>query len=227
MLIVLAGGLLLIIIFGPSLWVNHVLKRYSAERPDLAGTGGQFAEHLLGQLHLQQVKVESDEQADYYDPQQKRVCLTGDKFNGRSLTAVVVAAHEVGHAHQHASHYAPFHWRTRIVGLYQVLQKLSIGIILIAPVLTAITRMPSVGGGLLLVAAAGMLLGVLVQLVTLPVEWNASFSRALPILEAGNYLSEQDMPAARKILLAAALTYVAGALVSMLSFYRWVAVLRR
>ena len=227
MLIVLIAALLLIIIFGPSLWVRSVLKRYSVERPDLAGTGGQFAEHLLGQLHLQQVKVESDDKADYYDPEQQRVCLTADKFNGRTLTAIVVAAHEVGHAHQHASDYAPFHWRTRIVGLYQVLQRMSVGIILIAPVLMAITRVPSVGGGLLLVAAAGMLMGVLVQLVTLPVEWNASFSRALPILEAGHYLSEQDMPAARKILLAAALTYVAGALVSLLNFYRWVAILRR
>jgi len=227
MLIALIAVFLLLIIFGPSLWVRSVLKRYSVERPDLAGTGGQFAEHLLGQLHLQQVKVESDDKADFYDPKQHRVCLTTDKYNGRTLTAVVVAAHEVGHAHQHASDYAPFHWRTRVVGLYRVLQKISVSIFLIAPILTAITRVPSVGGGLLLIAAAGMLLGVLVQLVTLPVEWNASFSRALPILEAGHYLSEQDMPAARKILLAAALTYVAGALVSLLSFYRWIAVLRR
>ncbi len=219
--------LLLLIVFGPTLWVRSVLKRYSADRADLAGTGGQFAEHLLKQLHLPEVKVESHEQADFYDPQQQRVCLTADKYNGRSLTAVVVAAHEVGHAHQHANQYAPMLWRTRVVLLYQVLQKISVGLIMIAPVLAAITRAPAAGGGLLLLAASGMLLGVLVQLVTLPVEWNASFSRALPILEAGQYLHAEDMPAARKILLAAALTYVAAALASLLNFWRWASILRR
>ena len=96
-----------------------------------------------------------------------------------------------------------------------------------APVLSVLTRAPQTGALMLLIGVAAMSLGTLVHLVTLPVELDASFGKALPILEEGNYLQDGDLPHARRILKAAALTYVAGSLASLLNLGRWLAVLRR
>ncbi len=90
-----------------------------------------------------------------------------------------------------------------------------------------IARVPQASLGILLLAVASMALGTLVHLVTLPVELDASYGKALPILEQGNYLQDGDLPHARRILKAAALTYVAGSLASLLNLGRWIAVLRR
>ena len=88
---ILIGTLLvLLLLFGPQLWVQRVLQRYSKPRVDFPGTGGEFAYHLLRQLHLDQVRVEASEQGDHYDPQSKAVRLTPDKLNGKSLTAITV-----------------------------------------------------------------------------------------------------------------------------------------
>lgn len=213
--------LLLLLLFGPQLWVKAVLRRYDAPRPDFPGTGGEFARHLLNRLHLEQVKVETTNTGDHYDPSSRTVRLTADKFERRSLTAVAVAAHEVGHALQHKVGYAPLRWRSRLVSLAVVAQTLGNGLFVLAPVAAAVTRTPT--SGLLLLAAGLASFGsaTLVHLITLPVEWDASFRRALPLLEAGAYLSDSDRKNARRILTAAAFTYVAGSLASLLNLWRW------
>ena len=88
------------VIFLPQLWVQRVLKKHSNIRSDFPGTGGEFAQHLIKQFDLN-VKLETTEQGDHYDPQTKTVRLSTQNYNAKSLTAVATAAHEIGHAIQH------------------------------------------------------------------------------------------------------------------------------
>ena len=99
---VLAAGLLIVLalIFGPSLWVKLVMKRHSSEKPEMPGTGGELAKHLIEQFSLKDVKVEVTELGDHYDPIEKRVRLLREHYESKSLTAIAIAAHEVGHAIQ-------------------------------------------------------------------------------------------------------------------------------
>jgi len=210
----------------PQLWVRAVMARHSAERPDFPGTGGQFARHLLDEMKLHEVRVEETQIGDHYDPQDKAVRLSPDNFSGRSLTAVTVAAHEVGHAMQDATSYPPLVARTRLAKTGAIVERVGAFVMIAAPLMAVLVKHPA---GMLFQIAAGLLLigfTVLVHLTTLPVEFDASFKRALPVLRAGQYIPERDMPAARGILRAAALTYVAGALISLINIARWLRVLR-
>jgi Zn-dependent membrane protease YugP len=218
--------LLLLLLFGPQLWVRAVLKRHSKPRADFPGTGGEFAHHLLKQLQLDKVRVEASDQGDHYDPRSKTVRLTPDKLNGKSLTAITVAAHEVGHALQDKLGYQPLRLRGRLAVLAQAVQQLGNGLFVLAPLVTLLTRAPSSAFVMLAAGVASFGSAALVHLITLPVEWDASFRRALPLLEAGRYLSAQDQRHARQILTAAAFTYVAGSLASLLNLWRWLRWLR-
>ncbi len=221
--------ILLLIVFGPQIWTKRVFARYATQRDDYPGTGGELARHLLDQFDMKHIKVEQTDTfpGDHYDPQTKTVRLTPDKLNGKSLTAVTVAAHEVGHAIQDYTGYQPLVERTRLVRLAQGAEKVGAVMMLGVPIVVGLTRAPAAG---MLVLVAGVLtmgISTLVHLVTLPVEWDASFRRALPVLQEGQYLSHGDMTGARKILTAAALTYVAASLASLLNLWRWIALLRR
>jgi Zn-dependent membrane protease YugP len=227
LLIILLILLVLGIIFVPQIWLTRTLRKYHQPADKFPGTGGQFAVHLLKQLNIEDVNVEVTPSGDHYDPRQKMVRLGEDNFNNKSLTAIVVAAHEVGHAIQHKSSYRLFRLRQALAVLAIVAEKTGIIIFMIMPVLTLVSRAPIVGIMATASAVILMSIGVLVHLITLPVEWDASFRRALPILEAGEYLDTEDYPAARKILKAAAFTYLAGALSSLLNLSRWIAILRR
>lgn len=223
-IIVLLAVLALAIL--PQMWVKRVIETHSVDRPDFPGTGGEFARHLLEEMKLSNVSVEETQQGDHYDPQAKAVRLLPDHYRGRSLSAVVIAAHEVGHAMQDATNYAPLGARTRMAKLAGRVQTVGVVVMLAAPFMVMLTRSPAVG--LLNVAGGVMIMGftVLIHALTLPVEFNASFGRALPVLKAGGYISERDMADARKILWAAALTYVAAAAMSLIDVARWIRVLR-
>jgi Zn-dependent membrane protease YugP len=217
----------LVIVFGPGLWVRRVLDRYSVPADRYSGTGGQLARHLLDRHGLNDVQVEATDQGDHYDPEDKTVRLTEDKFGGRSLTAITVAAHEVGHALQDHEGYTPLRLRTRLVKATRGVEKIGAGILVIAPFLGIITRIPALS---LITFAAGLLtLGTaaVVHFVTLPTEFNASFARALPILDEHRILKPADRPHARRLLTAAALTYVSASLMSLLNVARWLTILRR
>lgn len=172
------------------------------------------------------VVVEISERGDHYDPAAKAVRLSPGHYHGRSLAAVTVAAHEVGHAIQDHEGYAPLAWRTRLVRVAQAAEKAGAMLMLAIPVLMLVTRRPSTGLLGFMAGAAGFLSAALVHLVTLPVELDASFRRALPLL-AGIGLSSRDRAPARRILAACALTYVAASLSGMLNIWRWLAVIRR
>jgi len=215
------------LVFGPGLWVRSVMSRYSSPADRYDGTGGELARHLLDSNGLHNIKVEETSKGDHYDPVEKVVRLTPEKFNGRSLTAVTVAAHEVGHALQDASGYAPLRIRTQLVMLTQPIQRLGAGILMAAPLIGIITRAPLVSMLMILGGFMSLAATTLVHLVTLPTELDASFNRALPLLEKGSILKPVDVPHARRLLKAAALTYLSTSLASLLNIARWWALVRR
>lgn len=226
--IIITVVLVLGLVFLPSYWVKKVLTKYQEPDDLFPGTGGELAVHLLDKLSINDVSVEETEPGqDHYDPVAKVVRLSPDNFNRKSLTAITVAAHEVGHAMQHASGYPLFKLRHKLVHFAVYFEKLGSMAILAMPVFALVTRSPVIGGSLLLMGILGIAFGTLVHLVTLPVEWDASFKRALPVLIEGEYINDMQSKHAHKILKAAALTYVAGSLASLLNFYRWIAILRR
>ena len=225
MIWLLLAALVLAILILPGVWVQRVLKKHSGQRDDYPGNGGDMARHLLAKLQLDDVQVEATDQGDHYDPGSKTVRLSADKFNGKSLTAVVVAAHEVGHALQHARKETLFQSRIGFAVLAYWMQRVAPLALLLAPLLAAVA--PGASRFALIIAVGAMLIGTLVHIVTLPVEWDASFGKALPMLREGEYLDERDMKAAHSILTAAALTYVAASLVSLLNIGRWLRYLRR
>ncbi len=221
------GLAIVALLFGPGIWVRRVMARYAEPADRYGGTGAELARHLLDRCGLQAVKVEPTEAGDHYDPQDKAVRLSEANFSQRSLTAITVAAHEVGHAIQDAEGYRPLRYRTRLVRAAQGAERLGAAVLMISPFLGALTRAPSLGillflGGLLTLGTS-----VLVHGITLPTEVNASFGRALPLLERERILKPVDRPHARRILTAAAMTYVAVSLMSLLNVARWIAILRR
>jgi Zn-dependent membrane protease YugP len=224
-LVVLAA--LVLLLLGPQFWVQWVFARYNREaEPNFPGNGGEFARHLLDRFSLNKVGIEATDLGDHYDPQSKTLRLTQDKLTGRTLTAITAAAHEVGHALQDAADEPLFRMRTRLVSFAVVAQKVGSFLLFVAPVMTIATRAPS--AGMVSALAAFLVLGsnVIVQAVTLPVELDASFKKALPLLKSG-YLTEQQQDAAVRILRAAALTYLAASLAGLLNFWQWLRVLRR
>jgi Zn-dependent membrane protease YugP len=210
----------------PQLWVRRVIAQHSADRPDFPGTGADLARHLLDEMKLGHVKVEETPLGDHYDPDAKAIRLMPQHFRGRSLAALVIAAHETGHAMQDATGYAPLATRTRLARQALWMQKVGAVVMLAAPVMMVLARGPQV---LLIEFAAGIaMLGmaIVMHAYTLPVEFDASFRRALPVLKAGKYIPDADLPAARQLLRAAAFTYVAAAGMSLLDVMRWLRVLR-
>ena len=224
---IIIGLILVGIVFLPGIWVNRVLERYSTPADRYSGTGADLARHLLDIHDLQTITVEETKDGDHYDPSAKSVRLTADKFSGRSLTAITVAAHEVGHALQDHEGYKPLKYRTNLIRLTQKFEKLGAAILMISPFVGAITRVP--GLSILMFAGGLMTLGTstVVHLITLPTEFDASFNRALPLLDKQEILLKQDRKHARKLLKAAAFTYVSASLMSLLNIARWFAILRR
>lgn len=219
-------GALLGLAFVPQMWITRVIARHSAPRPDIVLTGGNLARSLLDRMGLTHVTVEKTTLGDHYDPEAKTVRLLEHNFDGHTLAATVIAAHEVGHAMQDATGYAPLAARQRLAKQAARIDKLGVVLMIAAPILMVASRSPVIlalafGGGIVV-----MCYSIVVHAFTLPVEFDASFKRALPLLDAAGVLSPQDKPAARQLLRAAALTYVASAAMTLLDIARWLRILR-
>jgi Zn-dependent membrane protease YugP len=223
-LVLLGAVLFLGLVFGPQAWIRSTMKRHGAEREDFPGTGGELARHLLDKAGLANVQLERISGGDHYSPQDKTVRLSASNFDGKSITAVAVAAHEVGHALQHAEGYRPLMLRQRLAGLAINVQRTGSVLLMATPFVFLLTHSPVILLAEIVVAFGIMLSTVVMHTVTLPTEFDASFKRALPILET--YLPPEDMPGARSVLKAAAFTYVASALVTLLDISRWLRILR-
>lgn len=189
--------------------VQSTYNRYSQVYSSRGYTGAQVARHILDSNGLYGVVVEqvSGTLSDHYDPRSNVVRLSEGVYGSNSIAAVGVAAHECGHAVQHATGYTPLKFRNAIVPVTNIGSKLSIPILLIGLFLNSQV--------LILVGCIGYALMALFQLLTLPVEFNAS-SRALAVINQDQLLVGEEYNGAKKVLQAAALTYVA-ALISALA----------
>ena len=227
MLLVVGALLVIALIFGPSLWVKFVMRRYSSEKPEMPGTGGELAKHLIERFSLNDVKVEVTELGDHYDPIEKKVRLSKENYESKSLTAIAIAAHEVGHAIQDQQGDKRLAIRTKMVPIIDKVARLSAVIISLSPVIGIITRHPMPFSLLLLLGLSGFIARMMVHAVTLPIEFDASFSKALPLLREGEYISQSNEKAVGHVLRAAALTYVSAALADILNLGRWIVILMR
>ena len=223
-LVVIVVVALIALVVAPQFWVRHVLRKHHDERPDMPGTGGELARHLLTHYRID-VAVERTEEGDHYDPEAKVVRLSEKVHDGRSISAVAVAAHEVGHAIQDHLGERGLRLRGQMVRVAQVTDKFAAVFFLLSPFFGLVARTPVAFFGLIALGIALLAVRLVVHLVTLPVEYDASFGKALPILQEGGYLDEQDLPGARQVLKAAALTYVAAAMMSLVDLARWVRIL--
>ncbi len=219
--------LIFLLLFGPQYWARYTFKKHATPLARLQGTGGELARHLLDRFKMENVGVEKTQPGgDHYDPESRMVRLSPDNYDQKSLTAIAVAAHEVGHAIQHHIKDSKFALRTQLVIAAQLAQRLGAGVLLILPVVMLITRAPSSGLFMVIIGLLSMGSAALVHLITLPVELDASFGKAMPILKEG-YISKEDETAVNSVLKAAAWTYVAASLASLLNIGRWIVLLRR
>ncbi len=200
--------------------VNSTFKRYSKVRSLRGLTGSQVAEMILNGAGINDVNVAQGRGSltDHYDPVHKVVSLSEDVYNSTSIAAIGVAAHECGHAIQHHKSFFLLKLRNFIVPVANIGAKLSWPVILLG-VIFGITGLVDVG--IILFAAV-----LLFQIVTLPVEFDAS-GKALKILEINNILVDDEVRKARKVLSAAAMTYVAAAISTVLQLLRLVLLFRR
>jgi len=225
--IVIIVVLIALLSYLPQLWVKHVMRKYSNDDPKLQGTGAELARHLIERFELAGITVEeTKDQGDHFDPTDKKVRLSPDNYHGRSLTAVAVAVHEVGHAIQFHRKEEIFKLRSRYIPGAARIRQLGIYVLWASPVFAVVFRTPLAMAMPLLISIAMQIISALTYLIVLPEEWDASFGKALPILEEG-YVPEDYIPQARSVLRAAALTYFAGALSSMLNFGYLLLLLRR
>ncbi len=195
--------------------VRTTAAKYSKVRAASGMTGEQTALRILRAAGIQDVQVVPVQGSltDHYDPSSRRVCLSEEVYNRSSITAVGIAAHECGHAIQHEENYAPLSIRTAIVPAANIGSQLAWPLFFIGIILS---MRPLLTFGILLFSLA-----VLFQLVTLPVEFNAS-GRALKMLEGTGILSPDENKQVKSVLTAAALTYVAALASSVLQLLRMV-----
>ena len=196
--------------------VKTTFHKYNRVRSMSGMTGAQAAERILHSAGIYDVSVQhvSGELTDHYDPRNKPLSLSDSTYGSTSVAAVGVAAHECGHAIQHQQDYAPLSIRSAIVPVANLGSFAAWPLILIGMFITSSTGSLLINIGILCFS-----LSVLFQLVTLPVEFNAS-SRAIHMLGQTGILREEELRGTRKVLGAAALTYVAGAAAAILQLLR-------
>lgn len=227
MLFLLLTALLVLLIYAPTLWVRYNMYRHSKTIDDMPGTGGELAQHLLERFGMEGFVVEQTESGDHFDPATKAVRLSADNYNGKSLTAVSVAAHEVGHAIQCFKGEKIFELRAKYIPLAMKFKRWGILLLAIVPITALVIRAPAALFVLVAASVLFQLIGTFAYLIVLPEEWDASFGKALPILIEGNYVPSAHIGSVKQVLKAAALTYFAGALADMLNIGRWLVLLRR
>src|SRR5262245_23886804 len=211
-----------LIFLGISMLVSLVLKgkftRYAKVPLSNGLTGREIAEKMLRDNGIYDVKVTSVEGflSDHYNPANKTVNLSPEVYNGNSVAAAAVAAHECGHAVQHATAYAPLNLRSRLVPVVQFSSSI-VNLVLLVGVIMAYSGNPTV----LLIGIILMAVTVLFTLITLPVEFDAS-NRALAWLNRTNITNSTEYPMAKDALKLAATTYVVAALAALVILFQYI-----
>ena len=205
-----------------SLWassnVNSTFQKYSKQASTRRMTGREAAERVLRANGIYDVRIEhiSGNLNDHYDPKAKVIRLSDAVYDNISTAAIGVAAHEAGHAVQHAQNYAPVKIRTAIVPVTSIGAKIAMPLIIIGVIFASLGEIFST---IALIGVAAFSVCVVFQLVTLPTEFNAS-RRALVAIEQCGILSSDELEGSKKVLRAAALTYVAALAVTLMQFLR-------
>ncbi len=208
--------------------VKSTFKKYAKCRNTLGLTGAEVARRVLNAHGLYHVSVQSTpgELTDHYDPRENVIRLSESVYNSRGISALGVAAHEAGHACQHAEGYIPIKVRAAIIPITNIGSRLSMPLFFIGMLISGIGFYETgvwvenpIGTVLMLAGIIFFSFSTVFQLVTLPTEFNASH-RALRTLESEAILTKEELPAARKTLAAAAMTYVAALAVSLASLLR-------
>lgn len=200
--------------------INSTYEKYSRIRSGSGYTGAQVARRLLDKHGLYDVPIElvRGKLTDHYDPRSRVMRLSSEVYHGTSVAAIGIAAHETGHAYQHEERYSPLVIRNTIVPIVNLGSNLS-WIIFFFGMILSIPSLLNVG--------ILLFLGVVVfQLITLPVEFNAS-SRAMDVLESSGILYDEEITGARRVLKAAAMTYIAAAIASIAQLLRLIALSNR
>ncbi len=207
-----------VICLAASARVKSTFNKYNRVRSMSGMTGAQAAERILNSAGINDVTIQhiSGDLSDHYDPRNKVLSLSDSTYGSASVAAVGVAAHECGHAIQHQTSYAPLTIRGAIVPVANFGSVIAWPLIILGLFITSSTGTLLINIGIICFSLA-----VLFQLVTLPVEFNAS-RRAIRILEDTGILGEEELRGTRKVLGAAALTYVAGAAAAILQLLRLV-----
>lgn len=220
-LLVLIGAVLCI---GASQMVNSTYRKYSKVRARSGMTGAEAAQRILQMSGIRDVQIQhvSGDLTDHYDPVKKVLRLSDTVYDSRSVAAIGVAAHECGHALQHKEGYFPLKFRSALVPAANIGSRLGLPLVILGLVLGIGFDLP--GGGYFSLAQIGIwvfALAVLFQVVTLPVEFNAS-GRALKMLGSYGVMTNDEVDDCKRVLGAAALTYVAAAASSILQLLRLV-----
>ena len=208
--------------------VNKTYKEYSKVASNHNVNATDAVKQVLSGAGLENVKVEtvSGTLTDHYDPRSNVVRLSADISNSTSVAALGVAMHEVGHAIQHNKGYFPAKLRKFAIGFSNVVSYILWPLVIIGLVYNFLYIEGVIGAISLWSGIAFFGLAVVLNLITLPVEFNAS-NRALKILETTNILDESELPGCKKVLMSAALTYVAALVVSILNLLRFILVFLR
>lgn len=212
-ILVLIGAVICLI---ASANVKSTYKKYAQYRSATNMTGAQAAQRLLAAAGIRDVRVEhvAGDLTDHYNPSTKVLKLSDSVYGSTSVAAIGVAAHECGHAIQHAKGYVPLSLRSAFVPIANIGSSLAWPVILLGLFINSESSQLIINVGIFLFSFA-----VIFQLITLPVEFNAS-RRALALIEQQGILSESELPYTRKVLGAAALTYVASAASALLQLLR-------
>ncbi len=215
MIIMVVIFLFFIITFAPIVWVNYVFKKNDKILPNMPFDAYEFGEQLIKELKLSNVRIEKTLIGDHYDLDEKKVKVHEDRFKRKSLTSISVICHEIGHAIQHSEDYSPLITRTKLVKNTQWINKISMYLIYVGfPVIFATGLLSLIKVCVLLILLSA-LTGVIVHLITLEVEFDASFNKAYPIIK--QKIPEVYHDSCRSVLRAAAFTYVVGVFKNLIS----------
>ena len=218
--------ILLIILFVlPIFWLNFVFKKNDSILINMPFNGLEFGNEILKEKGLTNVEIEKTLIGDHYDLNEKKVKVLEERLTKKSLTAISVICHEIGHAIQHHEKYKPLEQRNKIVKNTAWITSIGSGILYMGIPTIFATGATSLIKVCLIITLLSMIIGVLIHLITLDVEFDASFNKALPILK--EKVPKEYHNACRSILLAAAFTYVIGTIRNFLSLrYIWLLLTR-
>jgi len=201
-------------LFIPIIWVNYVLKKNNRILPDMPFTGSELGGKILKDYKINNVSIELIKKLDHYNPKEKKIYIGEDKLNKKSITSIAVVTHEIGHAIQDNENYKPLIMRQKLIEKTMLFQRMGSFLLIIGlPSIFTFTKSPLITFIAAIIIMGCLSTNALIHLITLPVEFDASFKRALPILK--KYVPKENMQQCRSVLRAAALTYLAQSIFSI------------